>query len=106
MRRAVPYRRVILGLVAGLMAAFLLGVAVGAVWIPPIETIRLIAWKLGLTARPEDVSRATEVIVFQLRLPRVLLAAIVGGALAASGAVFQGLFRNPLADPAIIGVSS
>jgi iron complex transport system permease protein len=106
MRRAVPYRRVILGLVAALIAAFLLGVAVGAVWIPPIETIRLIAWKLGLTARPEDVSRATEVIVFQLRLPRVLLAAIVGGALAASGAVFQGLFRNPLADPAIIGVSS
>ncbi|HEV8058207.1 MAG TPA: iron ABC transporter permease [Actinomycetota bacterium] len=106
MRRAVPYRRVILGLVAALIAAFLLGVAVGAVWIPPIETIRLIAWKLGLTGRPEDVSRAAEVIVFQLRLPRVLLAAIVGGALAASGAVFQGLFRNPLADPAIIGVSS
>jgi len=46
------------------------------------------------------------VIVFQLRLPRVLLAAIVGAALAASGAVFQGLFRNALADPAIIGVSS
>ena len=106
MRRAVPYRRVILGLVAALIAASLVGVAVGAVWISPIETIRLVAWKLGLTGRPEDVSRAAEVILFQLRLPRVLLAAIVGGALAASGAVFQGLFRNPLADPAIIGVSS
>ena len=106
MRRAVPYRRVMLGLVAALIAAFLVGVAVGAVWISPIETVRLIAWKLGLTAQPEDVSRAAEVILFQLRLPRVLLAAIVGGALAASGAVFQGLFRNPLADPAIIGVSS
>ena len=106
MRRAVPYRRVILALVAALIAAFLVGVAVGAVWISPVATIRLIAWKLGLTGRPDDVSRAAEVIVFQLRLPRVLLAAIVGGALAASGAVFQGLFRNPLADPAIIGVSS
>ncbi|HEU5224169.1 MAG TPA: iron ABC transporter permease [Actinomycetota bacterium] len=106
MRRAVHYRRVILALVAALIAAFLVGVAVGAVWISPVATIRLIAWKLGLTGRPEDVSPAAEVIVFQLRLPRVLLAAIVGGALAASGAVFQGLFRNPLADPAIIGVSS
>jgi iron complex transport system permease protein len=46
------------------------------------------------------------VIVFQLRLPRVLLAGVVGAALAASGTVFQGLFRNALADPAIIGVSS
>jgi iron complex transport system permease protein len=52
------------------------------------------------------VARSAEVIVFQLRLPRVLLAAIVGAALAASGMVFQGLFRNALADTAIIGVSS
>ncbi|MGH2737313.1 MAG: FecCD family ABC transporter permease, partial [Actinomycetota bacterium] len=43
---------------------------------------------------------------FELRIPRVLLAMVVGAALAASGAVFQALFRNPMADPAIIGVSS
>jgi iron complex transport system permease protein len=82
-----------------------LGVAVGAVWVSPVTILRLIAWRLGLTDRP-DVPRSAEVIVFQLRLPRVVLAAIVGAALAASGAVFQGLFRNALADPAIIGVSS
>ncbi|MGH2696068.1 MAG: FecCD family ABC transporter permease, partial [Actinomycetota bacterium] len=46
------------------------------------------------------------VILFELRIPRVLLAMVVGAALAASGAVFQALFRNPMADPAIIGVSS
>jgi iron complex transport system permease protein len=63
-------------------------------------------WKLGFTERPDDISRATEVILFQLRLPRVALAAFVGLALAVSGTLFQGLFRNPLADPAIIGVSS
>jgi iron complex transport system permease protein len=96
---------VIVALAAGLVAALLLGVAVGAVWVSPLTTLRLVAWKLGLTDRP-DVARSAEVIVFELRLPRVLLAAIVGGALAASGAVFQGLFRNALADPAIIGVSS
>ena len=106
MRSAVRYRRVIAALVAALVGAFLLGVAVGAVWVSPMTTLRLLAWKLGLTDRPEDVARSAEVIVFQLRLPRVLLAGIVGAALAASGAVFQGLLRNALADPAIIGVSS
>jgi iron complex transport system permease protein len=106
MRSAVGYRRVLVALTVALVAAILVGVAVGAVWVSPATTVRLLAWKLGLTGRPEGVARSAEVIVFQLRLPRVLLAAIVGAALAASGAVFQGLFRNPLADPAIIGVSS
>ena len=106
MRTAVRFRRVLLGLALALVAAFLLGVAVGAVWVTPWSPIRLVGWKLGLVDRPEDVARSAEVIVFQLRLPRVLLAAIVGAALAASGTVFQGLFRNALADPAIIGVSS
>jgi iron complex transport system permease protein len=104
-RAAVRYRRAIAALVVALAVAIVLGVAVGAVWVPPATILRLFAWKLGLVDRP-PVGRAAEVIVFQLRLPRVLLAAIVGGALAASGAVFQGLFRNALADPAIIGVSS
>lgn len=106
MRTAVRYRRLLGALVVALVAALLLGVAVGAVWVSPTATLRLVAWKVGLVDRPQDVSRAAEVIVFELRLPRVLLAAIVGAALAASGTVFQGLFRNALADPAIIGVSS
>jgi iron complex transport system permease protein len=97
---------VLAALALALVGAALLGVAVGAVWVSPLTTLRLVAWKLGVAERPGDVARSAEVIVFQLRLPRVLLAGIVGAALAASGAVFQGLFRNPLADPAIIGVSS
>lgn len=55
---------------------------------------------------PEAASPAQRAIVVHLRLPRALLAAIVGGGLALSGAVLQGLFRNPMADPGIIGVSS
>lgn len=106
MRATSRYRRVLTGLVVLLVASVVLAVAVGAVWVTPWSTVRLVAWKLGLMGRPEDVTSAAEVIVFQLRLPRVLLAAVVGGALAASGTVFQGLFRNALADPAIIGVSS
>ena len=93
-------------LFAALVGSVSLAVAVGAVRIPPASAFRLVTWKLGFTERPDDISRATEVILFQLRLPRVALAAFVGLALAVSGTLFQGLFRNPLADPAIIGVSS
>ncbi len=53
-----------------------------------------------------DVPDAHQTIVVHLRLPRIALAAVVGFALAAAGTVMQGFFRNPLADPAIIGVSS
>jgi iron complex transport system permease protein len=93
-------------LVVLLGASALLAVAVGAVWLSPWTSLRLIAWKLHLAGRPEGVAHSTSVILFQLRMPRVLLAATVGAALAAAGAVFQALFRNPMADPAIIGVSS
>jgi iron complex transport system permease protein len=93
-------------LVVLLVAAVLVAVGVGAVWIAPATTIRLVAWKLGIAERPSGVAPSVEIILFQLRIPRVLLATVVGSALAAAGAVFQALFRNPLADPAIIGVSS
>lgn len=93
-------------LAAILVAAVLAGVAFGAVGISPLQTLRLVAWKAHLTGYPTGVPRSTGVILFELRLPRVLLAALVGAALATAGAVFQSLFRNPLADPAIIGVSS
>jgi len=53
-----------------------------------------------------SVPRSAETIVRDLRLPRIFLAAVVGFALAAAGTVMQGFFRNPLADPSIIGVSS
>jgi ABC-type Fe3+-siderophore transport system permease subunit len=102
-----PHGRGAFALLAALLVgSMLLAVAVGAVWISPWETLRLVAWKLHLAGRPAGVDDATRVILFQLRLPRVLLAALVGAGLAVAGAVFQALFRNPLADPAIIGVSS
>lgn len=51
-------------------------------------------------------SSQTETILFDIRLPRILMAIFVGAVLASTGAVMQGLFRNPLADPSLIGVSS
>ncbi|WP_418791836.1 FecCD family ABC transporter permease [Phosphitispora sp. TUW77] len=53
-----------------------------------------------------DITEVQRGIIFQLRLPRVIQAAIVGASLSVAGAVFQGLFRNPMADPYVLGVSS
>jgi iron complex transport system permease protein len=89
-----------------LVLTALFGLGLGAVWISPGSIIKLFAWKLGILGDPESIPRSHEVILFQLRLPRVVLAMVVGAGLAIAGAVFQALFRNPMADPAIIGVSS
>lgn len=93
-------------LLSGLALTVVAGVAVGTVAISPVTSVRLFAWKLHLAGPPSGVPESTEVILFQLRLPRVLLAGMVGAGLAAAGSLFQALFRNPMADPAIIGVSS
>jgi iron complex transport system permease protein len=83
---------------AGLLALCLAGgLMVGTAQVPPG---RVWAWLTGGEAGP-----AAEVILGQLRLPRLLLAAMVGAALSLCGAVFQGVLRNPLAEPFILGVS-
>jgi iron complex transport system permease protein len=89
-----------------LVGAVVLAVALGSVRIAPWNVLRLFAWKMHALPKPAGVPAADEVILFQLRLPRVVLAAVVGAGLAVAGTVFQALFRNPMADPAIIGVSS
>src|SRR5262249_29450949 len=68
------------------------------------QVIRILAshlWNLPCTWTP-----ATETVVLEIRLPRILGALLVGGALASSGAAYQTLFRNPLVSPAILGVSA
>lgn len=57
------------------------------------------------TGRGAEVDAATRIVVEEIRLPRVVFAAVIGAALAVSGAAMQGLFRNPLADPGLIGIS-
>lgn len=92
--------RLILGALALLVfLAALAGLGLGQVPIPAGE---IIAMLLGAT--PADPTH--EAVLFAIRLPRVLLGLLVGAGLAVAGAAFQGLFRNPLADPGILGVSS
>lgn len=90
------YRLALLGLLLLLALALLLGAALGAYPIPPAAIP-------GILLRGEGVEYQ---VLTALRLPRVLGAALVGGLLALAGAVLQGLFRNPLVDPGLIGVSS
>lgn len=93
---------VLLPLSLGLIAVILISLAIGAVPIPLSSVAAAVASAAGL---PVQVDETVQSIVVQIRLPRVVLAGSVGMALAASGTVFQGLFRNPMADPYIIGVS-
>lgn len=85
-----------------LMLAIVLSLALGAVAIHPLDTLRALASLLGLG----DVAADTQLIIEHIRLPRTLMGVLVGATLALTGAVMQGLFRNPLADPGLIGVSS
>jgi len=93
------------GLVLLLAGSVLGATSVGSVPIPFGSVAAALVERLaGLDVT--GVTSIQEAIIVQLRLPRVLLAALVGGSLAVSGAALQGLLRNPMADPGIIGVSS
>lgn len=89
-----------------LLVAVVLGVAFGARSIPLSTVLRAFLERLCPLVAPADIPPAYETIIFDLRLPRVALMAVTGAALASAGAAYQGLFRNPLADPYIVGVAS
>lgn len=90
---------------AGLLAAFLLAVGHGALSIEPGQVAAILASRIGLDL-PWEFTRQQEAVLLAIRLPRACVGIVTGAALAASGAALQGLFRNPLADPALIGVST
>jgi iron complex transport system permease protein len=103
--RRRPVQLAIAG-VAVLALAIVAGIALGTVAVAPADTVailanRLLGWPVA-QAWPET----TETIVLELRLPRVLTALIVGFGLAVAGTTFQGLLRNPLADPYVLGTAS
>jgi len=97
---------VVVGAGGVLLAAVMLGILVGPVSIPPGRAIVELAGHLpgldvdsGLTVREAD-------ILWQIRFPRVVLGALVGATLALAGAAYQGVFRNALADPFLLGVAA
>jgi iron complex transport system permease protein len=92
-------------LTALLVASFLCSVGLGAMSISPSEVLTIIGYKLGLV---DDlgIDAAQMHVLWNIRLPRTLAGVLVGAGLAIAGASLQGLFRNPLADPALVGISS
>lgn len=90
-----------------LVLLVIIGIGIGAVWIPPQEVVALLKGHLdGSSASYTGKMLSHDIIIWSIRLPRVLLGAMVGIGLSVAGAIFQGLFRNPMADPYVIGVSS
>ena len=96
---------VYLALLLFLFYSIMAATAIGSVPIPVKDTVRVILSRF-MSLEMADISGNTVSIIWNLRLPRVLLAALIGASLALSGVSFQGLLRNPLADPYTIGVSS
>ena len=100
MRRFLPYIWTFLFLAL----AVILSVAIGSVFIPPIDL-----WKVLVSLFTGKLPAGLQTfafIIWGIRLPRTVLVLLTGAALGGSGATYQGLFRNPLADPYLIGVAS
>ncbi len=86
------------------VVAALISLSLGPVEIPAGHVAAIVLSFVGLDVA--EVGRTEQLVVEQIRLPRILVGAFVGMALAVAGATMQGLFRNPMADPGIIGVSA
>jgi iron complex transport system permease protein len=89
-----------------LLGAVLTGVLVGPVHIGIGGIVRSLLAHLGVLGDSSQLDRAHDAIVWDIRLPRVVLGALVGGMLGVAGASYQGVFRNPLADPYLLGVAA
>ena len=105
MRTLVKPRALFTGLSALCLLSIWLSLALGPVSLPLFDTLRAALRLIGVPIADEGLEQA-ELILGQIRLPRTLLGLAVGGVLALSGVAMQGLFRNPLADPGLVGVSS
>ncbi len=106
LRRSNRLVLVLLILGGGLIVSLFLANAFGAVNVPLPDILKMALNKLAVFDFPSTWRAVDETIIFQIRLPRVIGGALVGAALATAGVLFQGLLRNPMADPYIIGTSA
>ena len=95
---------VIAGLGTALIITTLISLSIGAVSIPVGDVLVILLQKFGLySSYPVDDMHS--VVLSSIRLPRIFMTMLIGGSLAIGGAALQGLFRNPLVEPSLIGVS-
>ena len=100
----VPMRPAVGALALLLAACTIFSIGHGAFRIAPLDVLRILAGAVSIDVGTVDPREAA--VLNAIRLPRVVLALVTGAGLAVAGALMQGLFRNPLADPTLIGVSS
>jgi len=97
-------RLIIVALSVALCVTFLLSLSIGQVYIPVSEIVLIFLKKAGLFAGTTDAVHET--VLLSIRLPRLVMTLLIGACLGVSGGALQGLFRNPLVEPGLIGVSS
>lgn len=97
---------VLIILICILVVCVIVSVAFGSVSIPPLDVIKMFLNKTGIFNFDQSWKTSYETIIFNIRLPIVIGGMLVGSALSVAGVLFQGLFRNPLADPYIVGTSA
>ena len=103
------YKLVIILLFLFLILSIGIFATIGSASISVLDTFKIIASKVPVLRRFVDISNISSssmIIIWCIRLPRVLLGVLVGASLSMAGAAFQGMFKNPMADPYVIGVSS
>lgn len=100
--------RIYLALIFCILIVCIFSLGLGSVRIKPLKIIKMFLYKLpGVNSKiTRDWSATQEAIIFQLRLPRIILSFLVGAELSMAGVLYQGVFRNPMADPYIIGASA
>lgn len=98
--------RLLAATIAVVAAVILLGVLLGPANLGALAVLGALVDKLPLAAVDHGLTDREVAILWQLRVPRVVLGALVGGTLAVAGAAYQGVFRNPLADPYLLGVAA
>lgn len=99
----------VLILTVALMVSIVLSLNVGSAQIPFCTVLRILAKRMPFLANlvaSSSVPYVEETIIIQIRMPRILAGALVGAALATAGVVYQGIFKNPMADPYVLGVSA
>lgn len=90
----------------GLVAAIIAGVMIGVVDLSPMDVVRSTLDKVPFVDIETGMTTREEAILWQIRMPRVILGVVVGSMLSAAGAAYQGVFRNPLADPYLLGAGA
>jgi iron complex transport system permease protein len=103
------WKLIVILLAVALVLSVVLSLNLGFAQIPFSTILKILAKRmpfLGNLVNSSNVSYVEETIILQIRMPRILAGALVGAALAAAGVVYQGIFKNPMADPYVLGVSA